>query len=358
MTQVRQRTGHKKTFFYLEQLLIKHRANSKCTNIKAVSDGLDFFFDKKDDARKLVIFLENVIPCRYVPSERLISHDTHSNTYNYKYTYSVEIVPVCKGDIVCLPLALARSLGNINQLCICLRITKQVYLIDPTTLKTAEINANVYWRQPFKSIANCKQLTEYTVMNIELVGDTTSTPFGHHSDKHVLADVWVVKSSDLGNSDEEIHVKTHLGHLLSPGDTVMGFDLKNANVNEPNFEKMQEKDKGKIPDVILVRKVFGDKMARNRKRQWKLRRLNVEAVSEGSTANRDFNDFMEDLEEDPISRANVNIYKDSDKMANMMAIDTDDVDDEALPQITLMEMLDDLAIDDDEKEQSDEDESM
>lgn len=29
-------------------------------------------------------------------SQRLISHDIHSNTYNYKSTFSVEIVPVCK----------------------------------------------------------------------------------------------------------------------------------------------------------------------------------------------------------------------------------------------------------------------
>jgi len=29
-------------------------------------------------------------------SQRLISHDIHSNVYNYKSTFSVEIVPICK----------------------------------------------------------------------------------------------------------------------------------------------------------------------------------------------------------------------------------------------------------------------
>ena len=29
-------------------------------------------------------------------SKRLISHDVHSGTYNYKYTFSVDVVPVCK----------------------------------------------------------------------------------------------------------------------------------------------------------------------------------------------------------------------------------------------------------------------
>ena len=33
---------------------------------------------------------------RYKTSEKLISHDVHNNTYNYKYTFSVEIVPVCR----------------------------------------------------------------------------------------------------------------------------------------------------------------------------------------------------------------------------------------------------------------------
>lgn len=52
--------------------------------------------------------------CRYKTSHELISHDVHSNTYNYKFTFSVEIVPICKDNIVCLPHKLAQSLGNIR----------------------------------------------------------------------------------------------------------------------------------------------------------------------------------------------------------------------------------------------------
>lgn len=29
-----------------------------------------------------------------------MSHDTHTNNYNYKYTFSVEIVPMCKVRLV------------------------------------------------------------------------------------------------------------------------------------------------------------------------------------------------------------------------------------------------------------------
>ncbi len=51
---------------------------------------------------------------RYKTAQELISHDTHSNTFNYKYTFSVEIVPVCKDNVVCLPRKLAQQLGNIR----------------------------------------------------------------------------------------------------------------------------------------------------------------------------------------------------------------------------------------------------
>ena len=136
VVQVRQKAVHKKTFFYLEQLLIKHKAHDKCVNIKPIHEGLDFYFDKRDDAKKLVDFLQAMVPCRYQTAQQLISHDTHNNTYNYKHTFAVEIVPICKDDIVCLPLQTARSLGNIGQICVVTRVTNMVYLVDPFTLKS------------------------------------------------------------------------------------------------------------------------------------------------------------------------------------------------------------------------------
>ena len=73
---------------------------------------------------------------RYSTAKELISHDTHSNTYNYKYTFSVEVVPICKDNIVCLPLKLAQQLGNIDPLCVCTRVTETISLINPATLQS------------------------------------------------------------------------------------------------------------------------------------------------------------------------------------------------------------------------------
>jgi hypothetical protein len=39
-------------------------------------------------------------------------------------------------------------------------------------------------------------------------------------------------------TEETIHCRTFLGHVLSIGDTVLGLDLRNSNVNNPELEKL------------------------------------------------------------------------------------------------------------------------
>jgi len=47
--QVRQRVDHKRTFFYLEQLLLKHSAHTKALSIQSFRDGMDFFFTRRNE---------------------------------------------------------------------------------------------------------------------------------------------------------------------------------------------------------------------------------------------------------------------------------------------------------------------
>lgn len=342
VVQIRQKTGHRKTLFYLEQLILKHKAHVNTTSIKPMHEGLDFFYAQKQDARKMVDFLQTVVPCRYQTAQELISHDIHNNTYNYKTTFSVEIVPICKDNIVCLPPKLAQSMGNISQICVCSRVTQTIHLIDPSTCQIAEISGTVFWRAAFNSICQPKQLVEFTVMDVEIIFDKDKRHIsgkGAESMKHVLADVWVVKSSELGMQDHQYHCKTHLGHLLSPGDTVLGFDLNNSNINDQYLERISA---DRRPDVILVKKVYGDKSKRMRKRKWKLQHLNPSGM-ETDSVGKEYNDFLEDLEEDSTFRQNVNIYKDHQKLA----IDSSDTEDDDIPRISLQEMLDDLHISED-----------
>lgn len=169
--------------------------------------------------------------------------------------------------------------------------------------------------------------------------------------------MYVNRACDVGANESEIHTRSHLGHLLSPFDRVMGYDMANSNWNDPNYEKYENSHTNNIPDVILIKKWYGDKATRKMLRRWKLKRLQVvdetgylEDHSQGDW--NDFGDeFLEDLEEDPALREHVNIYLDKSKQP--MAVDTDDLDHEGIPQITLAEMLDELEFltDDEEKEE-------
>jgi nonsense-mediated mRNA decay protein 3 len=58
----------------------------------------------------------------------------------------------------------------------------------------------------------------------------------------------------------------------------------------------------------------------------------------------DYLEFLDDLEEDPTYRQNVNIFRDKSKQ--QIAVDADDIGDETIPHITLDEMLDDLNLED------------
>ncbi|ENN78783.1 hypothetical protein YQE_04770, partial [Dendroctonus ponderosae] len=320
---------------------IKHKVHDNATEIKPVHGGIDFFFATEAHAKKMIDFLVTVLPCKYHHSKKLISHDIHSNIYNYKFTYCLEIVPISKDSVICLPKKMTQSLGGISPICLVYRVTNTIHLIDPSRGQVAEVNSTHYWRSQFNSICNPKQLVEYIVLDIEPIMDKDRKCFpgqGMISTKHVLADVWIVKASELGITTASIHTRTHLGHILKLGDCVLGYNIADTNVNDPHFDKL---DKATVPDVILVKKSFDDRESkRMRKRNWKLKRLADHDVE--STDGNEFNEFMDDLEEDPELRRNVNIFKNS-----LFAVDTDDTDyDPNKPCITLDEMLDDLTVND------------
>ncbi|KAG0732445.1 hypothetical protein G6F62_014264 [Rhizopus arrhizus] len=70
--------------------------------------------------------------------------------------------------------------------------------------------------------------------------------------------------------------------------------------------------------------------------------------------------FMRDIEEDPEFRANINIFKSQENnVAVQQQEDVEDMSDEELPEISLEEMLDEMAIHMDEPDNvQDEDEDM
>ncbi|XP_005175681.2 60S ribosomal export protein NMD3 isoform X1 [Musca domestica] len=337
VVQVRQHAENKKTYLYLEQLILKHKAHENTLGIKPMHGGLDFYFATENHARKLVNFLESMVPVKVTSSRRLISHDKNSNIHHYKYTWSVEIAPLSKDSLVCLSPKFRHILGNIPPLCLVHRVTHGMHLIDPVSGQISELNGLNYFRSPFEAICNPRQLVEYIVMDIEPVQQGSHKPSSatkgqiHMSERHLLCDVWLVRASQLGTNDNTIHARSHLGHILNVGDSVMGYSMTEANINEQEFEKLKSHQ---IPDIILVRKLH-DRQAGNKKRSWKLKHLTYGAVDESLV--KDKLDFIEDLEEDAELRKNINVYGDKTKPQTEMGEEDNSTD------VDLAERLDESA---------------
>lgn len=198
------------------------------------------------------------------------------------------------------------------------------------TLQQTDVTAPVYWRQPFDSLATVSDLVEFIILDIE--------PSGPVRGKYVLADAQVTRSSshgakitdDDGMGDDGVyHTRTHLGAILQPGDTVLGYHLTNSNFNNEAFEAL---DQDRIPDVILVKKTYPNRRKKAKARNWKLRSIAKEAedVGESTTVvgrgalgrrggldqknvERDYELFLRDLEEDKEMRAAINLYKYEEK---------------------------------------------
>jgi nonsense-mediated mRNA decay protein 3 len=136
VVQLRQKVLHKRTFIWLEQLILKHSVHRDTNNIKEYRDGLDFYYSNRNHAIKMVEFLQSVVPTKYKSSQELISSDIHAGTADFKFTYSVEIAPICKDDLVCLSKKTARTLSDIPQLVLCSRVNNMIQFVDPNTGKS------------------------------------------------------------------------------------------------------------------------------------------------------------------------------------------------------------------------------
>jgi len=303
VVQCRQKVDHKRTFYLLEQLILKYKAHTQTVSVKEVPDGIDFYFLHRNHALKFQDFAMSVVPCRSKgASERIISEDLNNNRLNAKYTFSLEIVPVCKDDIMCLAPRQHSSLGNLGPLVLVSGVTQCLKLIDPMTMQRGELRQEIYYKNPRMALMTLKQATEYTVLDSELTGLSAG--------RMQQAEVTIARTRDLGSNDERFTTKTHLGSLLQAGDTVLGYDFTAAVFNDAETKEWPNLQ---LPDVVLVKKVYPEN--RRRRRMWKLRAL-IKEEEEGLYKSRhknqdqDYEHFLEDVDMDAEVRQRVNIYKD------------------------------------------------
>lgn len=318
--QIRQRVDHKRTIFYLEQVLLKKGIHRDASSVEVKDNGLDFFFSSETAARKFVNTIDDLIPMRHSMSKSLISHDTHSNSYNYKYVFSVDVVPLCKDCIVCLPNSVRSKFAGIGPICICYKVTRMIYLIDPNTMQTAVISSSEYFRNPFNVLCSVHQMRAFLVMESTFVNERKEDRHKRQNSprstrKFAHSECWVLRDEDtFSSSEQQLFCRTHLGNLLNAGDVVLGYDLERLNPNDESFDQL-DRSEHDLPTTILVRKIYPDQP--KKKRKWRLARL-VGDQKPSETDDKQFDDFMGDVEEDLELRKAINIYADDPGSENRM----------------------------------------
>jgi nonsense-mediated mRNA decay protein 3 len=249
---------------------------------------------------------------------------------------------VCKDDLVALPIKLAKQLGNISPLLLCHKIGTSVYLMDPQTLQTADISSPIYWRAPFHPLSDARELVEFIVMDIDSTGQSRG--------KWHLGEATVARASDLGVNDKTYFTRTHLGHLLQPGDSAMGYMVTGTNYNNQEYDAIEASNQysSTIPDVVLVKKHY-PRRRRNRNRNWRLKRMNKEEgemlpkKADQERLDNEYELFLRDVEEDEELRQAMALYKNEKRREaeEMSVAETSEGDDEA-PRVDMNELLDDF----------------
>ncbi|XP_047056102.1 60S ribosomal export protein NMD3-like [Lolium rigidum] len=260
VVQLRQRASHRRTLLHLEQRLASLGAADSAIRVEPTAGGLDFFFASRSRAAGLVALITSLAPARTDTAKQLVSHDTKSNSYRYKHAFSVELCPVCRDDLVFLPRDASRSLGGLGPLVLCVKVTDTLALLDASTHRVVHLGMKEYDRHRFEPVLNSRQLVEYVVLDVDpspAAGDATAAKFGYQT-----AYAQVARASELGRNDAIVTVRTHLGHLLGPGDRALGYDLRGANANGQDIENYGQSHC--LPDAVLVKKIYekggGDKM--------------------------------------------------------------------------------------------------
>ena len=317
VVQLRQKVNHKRTFLFLEQVILKHKAQNKALNIKEHPEGVDFYFSNRAQANTFCSFIHEFLPCQMKTSRQLISVDEKSNEAEYKETFRLEIAPICQDDLVILNEDNYKKLGSIGPVLLCYKQIKSLKFIDPITFETLDLDNNTYWRYELKREIDRKCLSEFLILNVEEEVDykklaekdksqrvikkivnnrkhkvqkmeldesknSIKTNLSNNSkymellekkleDKKIkIVNVKCIRNSEKEENKEIIEVRTFLGRKMHPGDVYYGYDLTRINISDENEEFLSKK-KGKIPDIILVKKKYN-----NYKRIFKLKHLKMD----------------------------------------------------------------------------------
>ena len=326
VVQLRQKVNHKRTFLFLEQVILKHKAQAKALSIKEHPEGVDFYFANRAQANSFSAFIHEYLPCQTKTSRQLISVDEKSNEAVYKETFRLEIAPVCQDDLIILNEENYKKLGSVGPVLLCYKQINSLKFIDPVTFETIDLDNNTYWRYGLKSYIDRKCLSEFLILSCEEEIDykklaekdksqrvikkivnnkkknnkmdiendnkinesknsistnmSTKSKYIENLEKKLedrkmkIVNVKCIRNSEKEDNKEIIETRSFLGRKMRPGDIYFGYDLTRINITE-DLEGILSKKKDKIPEIILVKKKYN-----NYKRIFKLKHLDMDVDGE------------------------------------------------------------------------------
>lgn len=177
--------------------------------------------------------------------------------------------------------------------------------------------------------------------------------------------VEVARKEDFGVNDKTFIVNTHLGEFLNFNDTVLAYDLEQCCISDLDEHALKD---DRLPDLVIVKKTYPKYRKKQRSRYWKLKHFDDlkqgqkkdqdmeqsdEEIADDSEEDqqaakqkknkqvpkskrgakrkarlaaaadarhgKDYQLFLQDLEEDKELRDQVNLYRDDDIMAELEA---------------------------------------
>lgn len=288
IVQLRQKRDDSRKGLLILELAIARNAEIRkdILSVQTKKNGFDFYFPSVDKSRRFTQYLAKAAPMKTKTTQSMVSEDKTNNTANIKTTTACDMVPFCRDDLIVVEKR-AKGAGNLSgRLCLVLKMSSVVHLVDASPARDSaistrckDIHAEAYWKggedKSYRLFLSPKRLVRFVVLDVEFCGDEGERYHngGDSKEEHgklykgpksgvsklALADVEVARESDFGVNDETFRCVTHLGNLLQPGDTCVGYDITTAVLSSEAEWSMENSFNSSfvVPDVVLVRKVKG-----------------------------------------------------------------------------------------------------
>lgn len=198
-----------------------------------------------------------------------------SNVERTEHVTMMEVAPLCKGDLVL-------DGGRQGALMLVQRLGSSVRLVDPVTGEVRDKAAGKLFSKKDAPVvllgAGPASLVSFMVLDIEaneVGGRGRHTCGADEGDSRkgeaVVALATVARESDFGINDDSFTVLTHLGKILRPGDTALGFDLGRTVTSSHVEQLVSPLLEAGSQDIILVRKTFPETMKKKKKKKRRTR---------------------------------------------------------------------------------------